>query len=194
MARRRRKWVTRGLIRLGALAAAGLWLWSQPSGRTVLLWLGAAAVALLLGWIAATRIRRRRWRLRRETLEGLLALTPREFEDEVAGLLESLGFREVTVSGAAGDLQADIVATDPDGLATVVQCKRYAPGRSVGSPVVQSFVGMARLQHGCDRALLVTTATFTAPAQRLADEHDVELVDGPALVDLFAGRIPAGTW
>ena len=173
-------------------AAAGLlWLWSQAWGPTLLYATGAIALA---GGVThlATASRRRQRRLRHlATMHGLLTLTPAEFEYEVADLLRSLGFTHVTVTGAAGDLQADIVATDPDGNSTIVQCKRYAPDRTIGSPVIQSFIGMARIHHDCDRALFVTTGSFTAPAQRLADEHDIELVDGLDLVEMFTARTAA---
>lgn len=188
MVRRRRRSGGPALV-LVAGAAAGAWLWSQWWGRAALLGLGATLVAGAV--IRVARIpRRRRERLRRlATLHGLLELTPREFEDEVAALLAALGFSGVEVSGRAGDLQADITAVDPDGLSTIVQCKRYAPGRTIGSPVIQSFIGMARVHHDCDRALFVTTASFTAPACDLADEHEIELIDGDELVEMFTQRI-----
>jgi restriction system protein len=195
MARRRRRASNGGLVLTMGAAAGVLWLWSQPWGASLFIALAAVAVAAGLARIAAAA-RRRRHRLHRlATLEGLLALTPHQFEDEVAELLRSLGFAFVHVSAGAGDLQADIVAVDPDGLATIVQCKRYAPGRTIGSPVIQSFIGMARIHHECERALFVTTGSFTEPAYRLADEHDIELIDGAELVDLFtqrAGLVSAG--
>ena len=189
MRRRRHRSPSGSLILVAAAAAGVLWLWAQWWGRALLI-----TVAVLTVTPAVVRIarapRRRRERLRRlATLHGLLELTPREFEDEVAALLWSLGFCDVEVSGGAGDLQADITATDPDGLSTIVQCKRYAAGRTVGSPVIQSFIGMARVHHDCERALFVTTGAFTAPAYALADEHDIELLDGDDLVELFTQRV-----
>lgn len=177
------------MLAAGAGAGAGAaWLWSQPWGPEVLY---AAAGIVVAGGVAhlATASRRRQRRLRHlATLDGLLALTPLEFEHEVAGLLSSLGFCDVEVTGMAGDLQADILAADPHGRDTIVQCKRYAPDRTIGSPVLQSFIGMARIHHDCERAMFVTTGRFTAPARALAQEHDVELLDGADLVELFAAR------
>ena len=188
MARRRHKPRSGTAALLAGAAGATLWLWSQPWGPTLLF---AAAAIVVAGRIArlATASRRRQAALRHlATMDGLLALTPLEFEHEIADLLVSLGFCDVEVTGAAGDLQADIVATDPDGRDTIVQCKRYAPDRAVGSPVLQSFVGMARIHHDCERALFVTTGRFTGPARDLAAAHDLELLDGADLVDLFAAR------
>lgn len=188
MARRRRR-SRKGTALLAAGVAGGAaWLWSQPWGPEVVY--GAAGI-VVAGSIAhlATASRRRQRRLRDlATLDGLLRLTPLEFEHEVADLLIRLGFCDVAVTGMAGDLQADILATDPHGRDTIVQCKRYAPDRTIGSPVLQSFIGMARIHHDCERAMFVTTGRFTAPARALAQEHDVELLDGADLVELFAAR------
>lgn len=193
MARRRRSSLT-GYAGLLTLAAGGvLWAWSQAWGPA--LFTGSAAIIAAVGFASMTTnaSRRRRHRAQLATLAGLLALTPLEFELAVADLLHSLGFTDVDVTGKAGDLQADIVATDPDGMTTIVQCKRYAADRTIGSPVIQSFIGMARIHHDCERAMFVTTGTFTAPAIALADEHDIELIDGLDLVELFTQRnaVPA---
>lgn len=188
MARRRRRSLNRRLVLLAGALVGGTWLWSQPWGPPLLIALVVAVAAAGVGFVATASRRRRQRRYRLATMQGLMELTPGEFEDEVADLLRSLGFTSVDVCGGASDLQADIVATDPDGYTTIVQCKRYAPGRTIGSPVIQSFIGMARVHHECERAMFVTTASFTAPARHLADEHDIELIEGEELLDLFSDR------
>jgi restriction system protein len=194
MFRRRRRSTVRAAVPAAGTAVALWWAWSQPWGRFAFAAATALAVLAVLGRAMMAARRRRRHRRALATLGGLLALSPAEFEVEVAYLLTELGFTGVHLTAGAGDLQADIVAADPDGHATIVQCKRYAPERTIGSPIIQSFIGMARIHHECERALFVTTASFTAPAHRLADEHDIELIDGADLVDLFtrhAGLVPA---
>lgn len=153
--------------------------WQSPTGRLVLLLaLGGG------GWLAVHLWRevRRRRRIHARSLEQLLALSPQRFEHAVAQLLTDEGFRQVRVHGGAGDLQADVTAVAPDGAAVVVQCKRYAPGNKVGSPAVQSFIGMATVHHRAARGMIVTTSSFTQPAAELARRHRIELVDGEALV------------
>lgn len=188
MSRRRRASVSTSLTFAATVTAGSLWLWSQPWGRILVIWLAAGVTAAGIARLTTASSRHRQRRRQLSTLQGLLELTPAEFEQEVAGLLHRMGFSSVTAVGGAGDLQADIVALDPDGLATVVQCKRYAPGRTVGSPVIQSFIGMARVHHNCDRAMVVTTGSFTVPARLLAEEHDIELIDGDGLVEMFSPR------
>lgn len=188
MPRRRRRSIKRTLLLAVGVAGGLVWLWAQPWGPTVLYSVAAFTAAGALTFLA-TASRRRQHRLRRlATMNGLLGLTPLEFEHEIADLLWSLGFSDIHVTGMAGDLQADILVTDPEGLSTIVQCKRYAADRSVGSPVIQSFIGMARIHHDCDRAIFVTTGTFTRPACELAEEHDVELIDGQDLVEMYSER------
>lgn len=145
----------------------------------------AAAIAAAALVVAIVISHRRRRRMR--TLEGLLELSPTAFEHAVARLLRAERHRRVRVNGGPGDLQADITATTPDGQHLVVQCKRYAPHNPVGSPAVQTFIGMATVHHHADRAAMVTTSTFTRPARDLAARHGIELVDGDTLVARLNG-------
>ncbi|MGH2882395.1 MAG: restriction endonuclease [Solirubrobacteraceae bacterium] len=109
-------------------------------------------------------------------------MTPREFEHEVARILHDTGYRDVRVLGKAGDLGADLTATDPQKIVVIVQCKRYAPGTRVGSPDVQMFIGaVARGLHGASRGVFVTTTEFTEPARQMALAHNVELLSGSDL-------------
>ncbi len=76
----------------------------------------------------------------------------------------------------------------------VVQCKRYAPGRNVGSPELQSFIGMMTVHHRADRGMYITTSGYTAPAVALAAGKPLELLDGRRLCDLLnqaRGNAPA---
>lgn len=110
-----------------------------------------------------------------------------EFERHVAALCARDGCTDVRVDGGAGDLGADVTGYLPDGRLVVVQCKRYAPDRSVGSPDMQRFVGTARPVHGADAAVFVTTCRFTAPAHELALSQAIVLVDRDALREWMRG-------
>lgn len=114
-------------------------------------------------------------------LEDLLALSPGEFEDEVARLLESQGYRDVQRVGGAGDLGVDIVCRDDAGNLVAVQCKRYAPDNPIRSPAMQTFYGMV-VRRRAQRGLYVTTSRFTDAARKLAEDVDIEIVDGLELV------------
>ncbi len=87
------------------------------------------------------------------------------------------GCTKVVVSGGSGDLGADVIGYFADGRKLVIQCKKYAPHRSVPSQDMQKFVGTARLAHGADVALFVTTCrAFTKAAMGLALRHDIVAV------------------
>lgn len=139
-----------------------------------------------------------RWRRRRlaafvpwQELEDLLSLTPAEFEDAVGAILREIGFRRVKRVGGSGDLSVDLTCRDGDNRRIIVQCKRYQPSSKVGSVEVQKVLGMAKLHHKADQAVIVTTSSFTRPAMALAESHpDLMLVDGLMLAGLLA-RITA---
>lgn len=80
--------------------------------------------------------------------------------------------------GGRGDLGVDIAARDPTGRTMVVQCKRYARGKKIGSPGIQKFIGMAHVHHQADLKLFVTTSDYTDDARALARLHDIQLMDG----------------
>lgn len=135
--------------------------------------LPAVAVMAILSLFAV----RRRLPAVLATVDDFLAMTPTEFETAVGGVLARHGYR-LERTGGPGDLVADLAGTDPDGLPTVVQCKRYAPGHPVGSRDVQLLIAMGVRHHGAERLVLVTTSDFTDPALDLAEEHGVTLISG----------------
>lgn len=182
--RRRSRRPDPSLLAVAAIAAllVGVavvdWLREHPTVRTALLvgvvLVGTTALTLYLSWQVAKR--RRRLALTR-SIEVADRLTGPQFEQWVADLLVRSGFTQVTVSGGAGDLGADVTARAPDGRRVVIQCKRYAVDRRVGSPDVQRFAGTARQLHGADIPAIVTTSTFTQPAVDAAARLGIRLVD-----------------
>ena len=108
---------------------------------------------------------------RLRTLEGLLALTPTEFEHAVGEMLRAHGYQNVQHTGKAGDLSADLTCTMSDGRRAVVQCKQYAPSNLIGSPELQKFIGMMTVHHHAQVGMFFTTSDFTKPAKELAQQH-----------------------
>lgn len=118
-----------------------------------------------------------------QSLGGLLASTPTEFEHTMEMVLNRLGFAVQRVGGP-GDKGADLLGRDRFGRSVVVQCKRHVPGNKVSSPAVQAFIGMQLVQHRTDRGVFITTSSFTRQARELADAHNVALIDGEQLVQI----------
>ncbi|MFD3680643.1 restriction endonuclease [Streptomyces sp. NPDC058613] len=103
------------------------------------------------------------------------------FEHTIAALCARDGCTPVEVVGGAGDLGADVIATTPDGLRIVVQCKHYSDTNRVGSQDLQRFGGTCFAVHDADVAIVVTTSSYTAPALEYADGLGIVCVDGEAL-------------
>ncbi|MET8685365.1 restriction endonuclease [Streptomyces sp. NPDC004732] len=113
-------------------------------------------------------------RARELSMTEVDALSWQDFERYVADLCRRDGCTQVVVSGKSGDLGADVIGYLADGRKLVIQCKKYAPERSVSSQDMQKFLGTARNEHGADVALFVTTCRrFTAAALGLAVRHDI---------------------
>lgn len=114
------------------------------------------------------------------------ALSPAEFEREVAELCRKDGCTRVQTTGGAGDLGADVIAYAPDGRKLVIQCKQYRG--KVASPDLQKFAGTVFQIHRADVALLVTTGTLTAPAASLAKAAGIDIVHADLLNRWASGR------
>ncbi len=119
-----------------------------------------------------------------KTLGEILTLKSGQFEDLVGDLLKASGYTEVKRVGGSGDLGADLTAIDPQGKRTIVQCKRFAPEKTVGTPDLQKFIGMLVVHHKAERGIFVTTSTFKQTARDLADQHKdtIQLIGGDLLV------------
>lgn len=113
-------------------------------------------------------------------MDELLELSGHQFEDQVVEFLTEKGYRDVERVGGAGDLGVDIVCRDSLDRRVAVQCKRFAPGRTIGSPLIQLFFGMV-VRRRAERGLYVTTSSYTQPARKLALELDIDLIDGSQL-------------
>lgn len=186
--RRMKKRTRRQLQGWGAAAAVAAAVWAARHWSAVWPALVAVLGAALVGGAGWTLWRAhhlavsqdRAWRVREEARSRELsmaevdALSWQEFEAYVADLCRRDGCTKVVVSGKSGDLGADVIGYLADGRKLVIQCKKYAPHRSVPSQDMQKFVGTARPEHGADVALFVTTCrSFTKGALGLAVRQDV---------------------
>ena len=112
-----------------------------------------------------------------ENPNDIYSLSPREFEEFVAGLLATSGY-EVKLGPKGRDGGIDVFA-ERDGEfgpeLTLVQCKRHRYDQKVSEPVVKQLYADMTLRNAT-KGLLVTTSTFTKPALKLIEGVRYRLV------------------
>lgn len=188
------------LLALGAVVqvvkAVARWVEQHPVLAT---FAAVGITVLIIAGIAAMIAARRRATARQAESERRQAelersissadgLTGLEFEHWFMRLLERTGFTEIQHHGGPGDLGADVIATSPLGQRAVFQCKRYR--KNVPSGEVQRFGGTCYTIHRADIAAVVTTAGFGRPAQELAPQLGIVLVDRDQLAAWAADYLP----
>lgn len=118
-------------------------------------------------------------------------MDPELFEHFVADVWTYLGWN-TRVVGEPGDRGIDVIATGehPDGRVEkqLIQAKRYGPNTTVGSPEVQQYASLRLQEDGVDTVTIVTTGAFSAQAEDMAPDLDVELIDGRELLAVIDGR------
>jgi hypothetical protein len=115
------------------------------------------------------------------SVEKLLDLSPTEFEDAVVELFRAYGHK-ARRTGGVGDHGVDVIVETRDGQKIVVQCKRWKG--YVGEPVVRDFYGVMHHEKA-DRGLIVTTSTFSRPAQEWAEGKPIALYNGEKFLQLW---------
>jgi HJR/Mrr/RecB family endonuclease len=116
--------------------------------------------------------------------ERLYDLSPRRFEELVAGILQDMGL-DVELTKATRDGGVDIYAYfhhEVSSFIILVECKRWAPDNPVGVDIIQRLYCVQQTQQA-NKSLIVTTSYFTGPAKREAALHNnlIDLIDYDSL-------------
>src|SRR5262249_28314419 len=141
------------------------------------------AIGLPLPSVKVTQQSARQDLAQRMTVDDLLSLSAREFENAVALMLTSIGYG--IVQRLERDDVPDLLCTPSDGTSTFVWCRRYKPGNLVRQQVVmEALDAVATDGHLPIQAMIVTTSGYTPRALAAAQGHldQIQLVDGQ-LVD-----------
>jgi restriction system protein len=117
-------------------------------------------------------------------LETLRALSWQDFERLVGEAYRRRGYTVEEVGGPSPDGGVDLVLYT-GGRKTVVQCKRWRTSQ-IGVSLVRELYGVM-VAVKAERAIFVTTGTFTGEATAFALGKALELVDGEALAKLVEG-------
>jgi len=125
---------------------------------------------------------------RKRTLDGVLALTPRDFERFCRNLLGAYGFRDVAVTRVCKDGGVDGYGRLKVGFAyfnVAFQCKKWKAG-SIGRPDIDQFRGAIQGQY--EQGIYFTTARFSEEAKKSSFKPgavSIILVDGPTIIDIM---------
>lgn len=110
------------------------------------------------------------------------SLSPHDFERWSAWLLKRDGCTIVQEHGGPNDEGADVIATTPDGLRVVLQCKHFTVPNGVVQPrYVRELNGTARPEHGADIVGMVTNRRLSPNAEQFATRHGIRIIDRVAL-------------
>ncbi len=120
-----------------------------------------------------------------KTLDGLLSLSPQEFEDAVALMLTAHGYRDVHRRPSHDS--ADLRCRTLDGRATQVWCRRFGPDHLLNEWEVSAATATDGLliKSRSSQAVIVTTSGYTTKALDLAKEYGITLIDGQQLVTMM---------
>ena len=103
-------------------------------------------------------------------------LTPREYEELVAELLNDMGY-DVTLTPATRDGGKDILAsfrTDCGEFLCLVEAKRYRQDRKIGVSLVRELYGTL-CDYQANSGMLVTTSSYSKDARALQKKHKYQL-------------------
>lgn len=121
----------------------------------------------------------------------LAELTPRQFEEIVAELFERKGF-SVDLTKRTRDGGKDIIAIHCDAFGIknkyFIECKHYSDSNKISVDVIRSLYGVKNTKEGPNKAILVTTSTFTPDARKFVQNEalsswDLTLVDGQQFIE-----------
>jgi restriction endonuclease Mrr len=101
--------------------------------------------------------------------KGIYRLRPRRFEELIAEIWKRMGY-SVELTSETRDGGRDLIATRyaETRSQVLVECKKYAPERTVGIGIVQRLLG-SLYQYNATQGVLTTTSTLTKDALRVIE-------------------------
>jgi hypothetical protein len=153
-----------------------------PEPLSTILFFGTGLI-LIIVWIGVIYWKRSRTRSKAFGLssEGLLNLTPNDFEEMVAELYRAMG-HQARRTGSIGDHGVDVVVNAKNGEKWVVQCKRWRT--PAGEPIVRDFYGMMQHEKAAQGAIIATSG-FSQPAIEWAKGKPLHLYSGNDFLRLW---------
>lgn len=175
---------------LTLIAGAGIWFWRRHHPMPAKT-MDAHAIANMLGLMflqlacfgaalvsGIATIRRKLAFASAKDIESIRAMGWREFETLIAETYRRQGFNVEETGGGGADGGIDLILRGK-GQKAIVQCKQWRTYR-VGVKVVREMYGVM-VAEKADRAVIVTSGSYTQEAQDFAKGKPILLIDGKAL-------------
>lgn len=124
-------------------------------------------------------------------IDSVDAMDGIEFEKFVANLLSNIGYKNVQVTKSSGDSGVDILAINPEGEKTAVQCKRLKS--KVGNSAIQEIF-LGKKLYKCKNGMVITNSYFTKPAFEAAVKSGIELWNRNRLLEEMRKLNPEFSW
>jgi restriction system protein len=113
----------------------------------------------------------------------------RRFEAVCEGFFAQGGFKTKSQShGADGGVDIWMYSDHAEGPVSIAQCKSRSKAE-VTVDHVRAFYGVMA-SHKLQRGTFVTNSTYTAPAQKFANENGIHILDGDKLLTIILTRTP----
>jgi restriction system protein len=113
----------------------------------------------------------------------------RRFEAVCESLFAQSGFKTKSQShGADGGVDVWMYSAHAEGPVSIAQCKHFR-SKEVDVKLIREFFGVMS-SHKLQRGTFITTSTFTADAQKFANDNGINALDGDKLLKLIATRTP----
>jgi restriction system protein len=145
--------------------------------------LGAAAFVLFAGLFGVVfKISRQRLYNAQTGVESIRKLHWRDFERLIGEAFRRQGYEVAEIGGKGADGGIDLKLYR-SGQTVLVQCKQWKAYR-VGVQPVRELFGVL-ISERANRAVLVTSGSFTQEARAFASGKPLELIDGHALIGLM---------
>jgi restriction system protein len=169
---------------LPAFAGSNIFLRPLASAIQPVAWVFTLPFLITAAFAALRAYRRRDLLDSQSGLQSLRALSWQDFERLVGEAYRRRGYTVEEVGGSSPNGGLDLVLYTA-GRKTVVQCKRWRTAQ-VGVSLIRELYGVM-VAEKAERAIFVTTGTFTEEANAFARGKPLELVDGEALAKLVEG-------
>lgn len=120
-------------------------------------------------------------------LATLRNLDPHHFEQFIADVWQERQGWQTKVKDKGPDRGVDIIGIPPGkpNQRAIVQAKRYAADNKITSEQIQQYAALRQQYDSVDSVAVVTTSSFTEPAEDLAERLNVKCIDGEMLIRII---------